>query len=102
MRVGSSGGDGKGQDEGVEAVERCGDVRRATLLGPDDDRRAGARQGDAGSSGRQIVAQREQQRRVLVTERLVEAVVEGCGEKLGIAGSDRGAEERSPGGSVSR
>src|SRR3954469_2951201 len=94
--VGSSGSDGEGQDICVETAgaERVCDLVGAALLGPDDDGGARARQRHAGGPGWKIVTERGEQRRVLVAERLVQAVVEGCGQEHRVAGGDRGTEER--------
>ncbi len=99
MRGGSLVGDSQGEDPGVGQArfERGRDGGGVGLRGPDDDRRPGARERDAGRARHRVVAQLREQRRVLDAVGLVQLVVEGGREQVRVAGGDGGAEQRGLG-----
>src|SRR5262249_50688024 len=92
--AGSSGRNGQGLNivVGEAPLELGGDVGRARLVGPDDHRRARAREGGAERALGEVVADRRKVRRMLGPVGLVQAVVGARREHGGVPARERRTE----------
>ena len=95
-RVGAAIGDRERQDLGAEEplLQPADDAGGAVRLGPDDDRRARARERHPGGAVDGPLAQLREERRVGEPVGLVQEVVEGGCEEARRRRRDRGAEQR--------